>query len=94
MRLLLDSITVTESYTESPVSSTNLTLKGQIQVHVNCEVSECYQSLTAHQHQKGHTMPKQVITIATSIQVFTVLSTALCESIRYQAKSEQEAHGP
>ncbi len=23
---------------------------------------ECYQSLTAHQHQKGHTMPKQVIT--------------------------------
>ncbi len=33
---------------------------------------ECYQSLTAHQHQKGHTVPKQVITIATSIQVFTV----------------------
>ncbi len=39
----------------------------------------CYQSLTAHQHQKGHTVPKQVITIATSP----------CESIRYQAKSEQ-----
>ncbi len=35
-------------------------------------VSECYQSLTAHQHQKGHTMPKQVITIPTSIQVDTV----------------------
>ncbi len=32
-------------------------------------VSECYQSLTAHQHQNGHTVPKQVITIATSIQV-------------------------
>ncbi len=50
--------------------------------------SEWYQSLTAHQHQKGHTVPKQVIMIATSIQVTTV-STALCESIRYQAKSEQ-----
>ncbi len=35
-------------------------------------VSECYQCLTAHQHQKGHTVPKQVITIATSIQVTTV----------------------
>ncbi len=35
-------------------------------------VSECYQSLTAHQHQKGHTVPKQVITIATSIQFTTV----------------------
>ncbi len=29
-------------------------------------------SLTAHQLQKGHTMPKQVIMIATSIQVATV----------------------
>ncbi len=27
-----------------------------------------YHSLTAHQHQKGHTVPKQVIMIATSIQ--------------------------
>ncbi len=27
--------------------------------------------------------------IATSIQVATILRTALCESIRYQAKSEQ-----
>ncbi len=36
--------------------------------------SECYQSLTAHQHQKGHTVPKQVITISTSIQVATVLA--------------------
>ncbi len=35
-------------------------------------VSECYQSLTTHQHQKGHTVPKQVIMIATSIQVATV----------------------
>ncbi len=35
-------------------------------------VSECYQSLTAHQHQKGQTVPKQVIMIATSIQVATV----------------------
>ncbi len=32
----------------------------------------CYQSLTAHQHQKGHTMPKQATTIATSTQVTTV----------------------
>ncbi len=37
-----------------------------------CVVRECYQSLTAHQHQKGHTVPKQVITIRTSIQVTTV----------------------
>ncbi len=36
------------------------------------QVSVCYQSFTAHQHQKGHTVPKQVITIAMSIQVFTV----------------------
>ncbi len=28
--------------------------------------------LTAHQHQKGHTVPKQVIMIATSIQAATV----------------------
>ncbi len=31
-----------------------------------------YHSSTAHQHQKGHTVPKQVIMIATSIQVATV----------------------
>ncbi len=31
-------------------------------------VSECYQCLTAHQHHKGHTVPKQVITISTSIK--------------------------
>ncbi len=31
-----------------------------------------YHSLTAHQHRKGHTVPKQVIMIATSIQVGTV----------------------
>ncbi len=35
----------------------------------------------AHQHQKDHTVPKQVIMIATSIQVSTVLRTALCESL-------------
>ena len=35
-------------------------------------VSECYQSLMVHQHQKGHTVPKQVIMIAMSIQVATV----------------------
>ncbi len=35
-------------------------------------VSECYQRLTAHQHQTGHTVPKQMIMIATSIQVATV----------------------
>ncbi len=40
--------------------------------HPHVWVSECYQSLTAHQHQKGHTVSKQVITIATSIQVTTV----------------------
>ncbi len=31
-----------------------------------------YHSLMAHQHQKGHTVPKQVIMIATSIEVATV----------------------
>ncbi len=31
-----------------------------------------YHSLTAHQHQNGHTVPKEVIMIATSIQVATV----------------------
>ncbi len=31
-----------------------------------------YHSLTAHQHQKGHTVQKQVIMIASSIQVATV----------------------
>ncbi len=46
-----------------------------------------YHSLTAHQHQKGHTVPKQVIMIATSIQVTTVLHCV--RAIRYQAKSEQ-----
>ena len=32
----------------------------------------CYHSLTAHQHQKDHTVPKQEIMIAKSIQVATV----------------------
>ncbi len=31
-----------------------------------------YHSLMAHLHQKGHTVPKQIIMIATSIQVATV----------------------
>ncbi len=35
-------------------------------------MGECYQSLTAHQHQNGHTVPNEVIMIATSIQVTTV----------------------
>ncbi len=52
-------------------------------------VSECYQSLTAHQHQRGHTVPKQVGDNDCNINSSHYsLSTALCESIRYQAKSE------
>ncbi len=53
-------------------------------------VSECYQSLTAHQHQKGHTVPKQLGDNDCNVNSnHYSLSTALCESIRYQAKSEQ-----
>ncbi len=53
-----------------------------------------YQSLTAHQHQKGHTVPKQVESTRKECYSSTVwelhcLRTALCESICYQAKSEQ-----
>ncbi len=62
-----------------------------------------YQSFTAHQHQKGHTVPKQVsplddddITGSTrkkrcgsTVWELHCLRTALCESIHYQAKSEQ-----
>ncbi len=48
-----------------------------------------YHTLTAHQHQKGHTVPKQVIMIATSIQVATVHVLHCVRAIRYQAKSEQ-----
>ncbi len=62
-----------------------------------------YQSFTAHQHQKGHTVPKQVspldaddITESTrkkchgsTLRELHCLRTALRESIRYQAKSEQ-----
>ncbi len=61
------------------------------------------ESFTAHQHQKGHTVPKLVsplddddITESTRKKCYgsTVwelhcLRTALCESISYQAKSEQ-----
>ncbi len=42
---------------------------------VNYSMSEWwwwYHILMAHQHKKGHTVPKQVIMIATSIQVATV----------------------
>ncbi len=60
-----------------------------IYIFICTRVGECYHSLTAHQHQEGHTVPKQVIMIATSISSRYSLSTALCESIRYQAKSEQ-----
>ena len=45
--------------------------------------AEWYQSLTAHQHQNGHTVPKWLQ------RQFYSLRTALCESICYQAKSEQ-----
>ncbi len=42
----------------------------------------------AHQHQKGHTVPKQYNDCNVNSSRYS-LSTALCESIRYQAKSEQ-----
>ncbi len=48
-----------------------------------------YHSLTAHQHQKGHIVPKQVTMICNVNSSRYSLRTALCESIRYQAKSEQ-----
>ncbi len=66
------------------------------------EIDWLYQTFTAHQHQKGHTVPKQVrplddddVTESTRKKMswfsslWTALRTALCESIRYQAKSEQ-----
>ncbi len=40
-----------------------------IQEESEKQMNVCYQSLMAHQHQKGHTVPKQVIMIAKSIQV-------------------------
>ena len=62
-----------------------------------------YHSFTAHQYQTGHTVPKQssqlddddAITESTrnkngsTAWELHCLRTALCESIRYQAKSEQ-----
>ncbi len=51
---------------------TCITLQSKENVQLANRVSESYQSLTAHQHQKGHTVPKQVITIAMLIQVTTV----------------------
>ncbi len=75
-------------------------------VMVICEslIDWLYQSVTAHQHQKGHTVPKQAnpldddddITESTrkkcygsAVWELHCLRTALCESIRYQPKSEQ-----
>ncbi len=52
-------------------------------------MSVCYQSLTAHQHQKGHTVPKTRDNDCNVNSCHYSPSTALCESIRYQVKSEQ-----
>ncbi len=60
-----------------------------VQTLLHNKVSECYQSLTAHQHQKGHTVPKPGDNDCNVNSSGYSLSTALCESIRYQAKSEQ-----
>ena len=46
-------------------------------------------SLTAHQNQKGHTVPKEGDNDGNVNSSHYSLSTTLCESIRYQAKSEQ-----
>ncbi len=70
------------------------------------ETDWLYQSFMAHQHQKGHTVPKQVSPLdddddddttestrkkcyGSKVWELHRLRTALCESIRYQAKSEQ-----
>ncbi len=45
--------------------------------------------VSQYQHQKGHTVPKQVIMIAMSIQVATVQVLHCVRAIRCQAKSEQ-----
>ncbi len=72
-------------------------------VHSMTGLIDYIKSSTAHQHQKGHTVPKQVspldddddMTESTRKKVLwfysprTALRTALCESIRYQVKSEQ-----
>ncbi len=50
---------------------------------------ECYQSVTAHQHQKGSYRAKTGDNDCNVNSSRYSLSTALCESSRYQAKSEQ-----
>ncbi len=54
-------------------------------------VSECYHSLTAHQHQKGSYRAKTGDNDSNVNSSRSSLRTALCESIRYQAKSEQKS---
>ncbi len=51
-------------------------------------VSEWYRSLTAHQHQTGHTVPKTGINCLMSLKLLQSKNCTV-ESIRYQAKSEQ-----
>ncbi len=63
-------------------------IKGHLFLLHRESVSECYQSLTAHQHQKGHTVPTGDNDCNVNSSHYS-LSTALCESIRYQAQSEQ-----
>ncbi len=70
------------SFNSSHVHKEGFTLCKQL-------VSECYQSLTAHQHQKGHTTAKTGDNDCNINSSRYSLSTALCESIRFQAKSEQ-----
>ncbi len=60
-----------------------------ISIREQCNWWWWYHSLTAHQHQKGHTVPKQVIMIAMSIHVATVFVLHFVNAIRYQVKSEQ-----
>ncbi len=52
-------------------------------------VSECYQSLMAHQHQKSYRAKTGDNDCNFNSSHYS-LNTALCESIRYQAKSEQK----
>ncbi len=52
-------------------------------------LSDWYYSLTAHQHQKGHTVPKTGDNDCNVNSSHYSLRTALCESICYQAKSGQ-----
>ncbi len=84
---LLVGVVMTLSFQRSSVSCMVILLPLMLgasvpvveQHHLVLDVSTFYHCrwwwhhiLTAHQHQKGHTVPKQVIMIATSIQVATV----------------------